>query len=436
MKTGFAEEAQAQKTLKVNTGSFDAQPKVGVVAPEQVSPEVLSERSTSLSHSIIDRTPLGKSIAKKMAADHFLSKDELVKLSPTEQRQAREVTDYLLQLQRKTGIAPAPGQSVDDYVSRAVAEQVKKTPNITMKDLVTKHGNDGITSGTAQESSVSTPVTPRESVATPPDTTETARSVRSDAELKPEAKVARPVEDTPQVKRPGVAATPERATTPVDAHTREIAEKWKAIAATGPTKNPHWGEVRDLTVAEVSGAKIISPEAGSVDAAKVEMQRLIARAHASGFRPDPGEHAGAYLERIAKTMETPLSDKELVDRATTMWNELGKHITLRGNIANRLTANDFVNGKLPPGMDSTAGGKEFLQVQNVLRRIHDRTGVEAVPGEDVRAYAERAIRVQLKRTPTLNADMLMETPRPVPPPQVPAAPPAQPKAQLRWDQQA
>ena len=217
-------------------------------------------------------------------------------------------------------------------------------------------------------------------------------------------------------------------------HVQVIAGKWRAIAESGPSKNAHWSEVRGLSAMELRDAPVVRGDVGSVEAARVEMRGLMAKANAMGFRPDQRESAGAYLDRVAKEMGEPIPDKQLIDRASTMWNAMGKFIPLRGNLHPAPSAEGFVTQTILPGMESTPAGKEFLQVQNVLRHIREHTGISPAHGEDVRAYAERAIRVQLQKTPTLHADMLMQEKVATPPVPAVSVPAIRPSA--RWDQQA
>lgn len=204
----------------------------------------------------------------------------------------------------------------------------------------------------------------------------------------------------------GAEATAER--------TNMVAGKWKTIGETGLSRNPHWGEVRNESALELRSSGVKPGESGTLEAARVEMQQLMAKARAMGYRPDKGESTGGYLDRIAKEMASPMSDKQLVDRSSTMWNSLGSQITERGSLHPVPSASEFLSKKILPGMESTPAGREFLQVQRVMQRIHENTGVAPAQGEDVRAYAERAIRVQLQKTPTLHADMLMAAPKKTP----------------------
>ncbi len=189
--------------------------------------------------------------------------------------------------------------------------------------------------------------------------------------------------------------------------TKMIAGKWKAIAETGISKNPEWGAVRGESALDMRNNAGVRGESGPLEAARAEMRGLLMKVHGMGFRPGAQETTGAYLERIAKEMGSTIPEKQLVDRSETMWKALGNQITIRGNLNPIPTAEGFLTQKILPGNEATQAGKEFLQVQRVIKGIYTNTGVVPARGEDVQAYAERAIRVQLQKTPTLHADMLL-----------------------------
>lgn len=264
----------------------------------------------------------------------------------------------------------------------------------------------------------------------------------------PEEVAQKTAEHVPSMQRaPQQAEAIEIPRGEVSPETKMIADKWGLIAKEGIGGNSNWGVVRGERAMDIYNAKLPRGEAGSPEIARLQMQSLLRKAQAMGFRPGVDEPAGTYFDRMAKELSVPPTDKQLVERGHTMWNLMNKQISVRGNLdfnSPSYSAERLLNQKVLPGMESTPAGKEFTQAQGLMQKILQGTGVRPAPGETADAYAERALRVQLKKTPTLHVDTILN-PRPVavpvPPTPVPRMTPQSIPAPTtpsvsRWDREA
>ena len=235
----------------------------------------------------------------------------------------------------------------------------------------------------------------------------------------------------------------------VSQETKLISDKWGLVAKEGVGGNKFWGEAREVKALDFFGERNHNVENGTPESARLQMQVLIGKAGAMGFRPGKAETAGAYLDRMATTLAKPPVDSEIVDRGNTMWNIANKSVTVRGNLdwnSPTYSAERVLSQKVLPGMEVTPAGKEFIQAQRLVQKIYNGTGVSPAPGENVDAYGRRAFQFAIKKNPVLHMDSVLfskppqPTGAPVPPasapvPQVQSAPIPSPQGP-RWDSQA
>jgi hypothetical protein len=191
--------------------------------------------------------------------------------------------------------------------------------------------------------------------------------------------------------------------------TKIIAEKWSAVAEHGTRSNVHWGEVRNLRALDLYKTQLPQGSPDSLENAQWEMQTLMKKAHAMGFRPGDKETGGAYLERIGKELTPPITESQVTERSHVMWNVINKQVTVRVKLQDEAQfAQNYFGHKILPGMETTAEGKNFLQIQNIMQRLYNASGLPPAKGEGVDQYGERVLRVLLKKTPTLHTDMILK----------------------------